>query len=59
LLDPRAIAFALSAERSLSAGSTRAAPLWRDELDEGKIDAVLAALRVHADSNDEARKCLD
>jgi len=31
----------------------------RDELDEGKLDAVLAALRVHADANDEARKCLD
>jgi hypothetical protein len=31
----------------------------RDELDQGKIDAVLAALRVHAESNDEARKCLD
>jgi hypothetical protein len=31
----------------------------RDELDEGKIDAVLAALRVHAQANDEARKCLD
>jgi hypothetical protein len=31
----------------------------RDELDEGKIDAVLAALRVHAGHNDEARKCLD
>jgi len=31
----------------------------RDELDEGKLDAVLAALRVHAESNDEARKCLD
>lgn len=30
----------------------------RDELDEGKIDDVLAALRVHASSNDEARKCL-
>jgi hypothetical protein len=30
-----------------------------DELDEGKLDAVLAALRVHADANDEARKCLD
>jgi len=30
----------------------------RDELDEGKIDAVLAALRVQADANDEARKCL-
>jgi hypothetical protein len=31
----------------------------RDELDNGAIDAVLQALRVHADSNDEARKCLD
>jgi len=31
----------------------------RDELDEGKIDSVLAALRVHAEHNDEARKCLD
>ena len=30
----------------------------RDELDEGKIDAVLVALRVHANANDEARKCL-
>ncbi len=31
----------------------------RDELDEGNIDAVLAALRVHVAANDEARKCLD
>jgi hypothetical protein len=31
----------------------------RDELDEGNIDAVLAALRLHVDTNDEARKCLD
>jgi hypothetical protein len=31
----------------------------RDELEEGKIDAVLAALRVHAEHNDEARKCLE
>ncbi len=30
----------------------------RDEIDDGKIDAVLAALRIHADANDEARKCL-
>ena len=30
----------------------------RDELDDGKIDDVLAALRVHAGANDEARKCL-
>jgi hypothetical protein len=27
-------------------------------LDDGKIDEVLAALRVHADANDEARKCV-
>jgi hypothetical protein len=31
----------------------------RDELDAGKIDAILAALRVHAETNDEARKCID
>ena len=31
----------------------------RDELDDGKLAAVLAALRVHAAANDEARKCLD
>jgi hypothetical protein len=31
----------------------------RDELDEGKLDAVLTALHVHAEHNDEARKCLD
>jgi hypothetical protein len=30
----------------------------RDELDQGKLHAVLAALRVHANSNEEARKCL-
>lgn len=31
----------------------------RDELDEGKIDEILAALSVHAESNDDARKCVD
>ena len=31
----------------------------RDELDEGQIDAVLAALQVHAQANHEARKCRD
>jgi len=31
----------------------------RDELDEGNIDSILNALRVHADANDEARKCID
>ena len=30
-----------------------------DELDEGQIDAVLAALGAHAQANDEARKGLD
>ena len=30
-----------------------------DELDEGHIDAILAALRLHAQANDEARKALD
>jgi hypothetical protein len=30
----------------------------RDELDEGNVDAVLAALRVHSETNDEARKCM-
>jgi hypothetical protein len=31
----------------------------RDDLDEGKLDEILAALHVHAETNDEARKCLD
>ncbi len=30
-----------------------------DELDEGKIDDVLAALRAHATANEEARKCVE
>jgi len=30
-----------------------------DELDEGKLDALMQALRIHAEHNDEARKCLD
>ncbi len=30
-----------------------------DELDRGKIDAILAALHAHAQANDEARKCFD
>jgi hypothetical protein len=30
----------------------------RDELDDGKLDALMAALRVHSEANDEARKCL-
>jgi len=30
----------------------------RDELDEGKIDDILAALQLHVHTNEEARKCL-
>ncbi len=30
----------------------------RDELDEGNIDAIIAALAAHEQTNDEARKCL-
>jgi len=31
----------------------------RDELDEGKIDDILAMLSLHVGANDEARKCFD
>ena len=31
----------------------------RDQLDAGEIDDILAALRVHAKANEEARKCFD
>jgi hypothetical protein len=31
----------------------------RDDLDDGNIDDILAALALHADTNQEARKCLD
>ena len=30
-----------------------------DDLDEGKLEAVLSAVRLHADMNEEARKCVD
>ncbi len=30
-----------------------------DELDEGKLDEMLQALRIHAKANNEARKCFD
>jgi len=30
-----------------------------DDLDEGKLDAVLTAVRRHAKKNDEARRCAD
>jgi len=35
------------------------AKLRRDQLDEGKIDDILAALALHAQANEEARKCFD
>jgi hypothetical protein len=31
----------------------------RDELDEGKIDTLLAGLGAHPEGNDDARKCVD
>ena len=31
----------------------------RDELDDGKIDDILVALALHANTNEEARKCFD
>ena len=30
-----------------------------DQLDEGRLNAILEALRAHAETNDEARKCID
>jgi hypothetical protein len=30
-----------------------------DDLDQGKLEAVLAAMSLHADTNEEARKCVD
>jgi hypothetical protein len=34
------------------------AKLRHDDLDEGRIDDILAALRTHAEANEEARKCI-
>lgn len=31
----------------------------RDELDEGEIDTILGALRLHSEANNDARKCLE
>ena len=39
--------------------STQWAALRHDELDAGKIPELLAALRVHSNNNEDARKCLD
>lgn len=51
------------AAKAIYGAGTDLAEQWakqrRDELDEGNIDAILEALRCHAESNDEARKCLD
>lgn len=35
------------------------AKLRRDEFDDGKIESLLAALRVHTEAHKEARKCFD
>ena len=32
---------------------------WRDELETGRIDTILAALHAHSQTCDEARKCID
>lgn len=49
--------------KALYGAGTDLAQQWakqrRDELDDGKIDDLLDALRLHAASHDEARKCLD
>jgi hypothetical protein len=44
---------------ALSPLGTQWAKQRHDELDEGEIDAILAALCVHARANDQARKGLD
>ena len=43
-----------TSERSRQWGRQR-----HDELDEGRLDALLHALRTHAAAHDEARKCVD
>ena len=32
---------------------------WRDELETGRLDTILAALHAHSQTCDEARKCID
>ena len=32
---------------------------WRDELEAGRLDAILTALHAHSQTCDEARKCID
>ena len=49
--------------KAIHGPGTACAEAWadtrHDELDAGRIDAVLAALREHADDSEEARKCAD
>ena len=50
------------AAKAIHGAGTDLADRWgrqrRDELDQGRLDDILAALRAHADSCDEARKCI-
>jgi hypothetical protein len=49
--------------RAIYGAGTDLAENWakqrRDELDDGKIDAILDALRTHVETQDKARKCFD
>ena len=49
--------------KAIYGATTALARAWarerHDELDAGDLDAVLAALRAHAATHDEARKCVD
>ena len=49
--------------KALYGAGTDLAERWgkdrRDELDAGRIDAILTALRAHSQTCDEARKCID
>ncbi len=49
--------------KSMYGPESQSAKEWgrqrHDELDAGNIDEILAALRVHAPHDDEARKCVD
>ena len=51
------------AAKAIYGATTALATQWAKqrhaELDDGKLDALLAAVRVHADAHDEARKALD
>jgi hypothetical protein len=51
------------AAKAIYGAGTDLAEKWakqrRDQLDDGKIDDILAALNIHAEANEEARKCFD